>query len=249
MDAVAARLRTALADRLVGVYVGGSLALGGYLAGRSDVDMAAVARGRLPEAAKREIVALLRHEALPCPARGLELVLYPETTTREPSIEAGFDLNLNTGRALELRVDLEADVPDPHWFAIDRSVLSRHGVAVLGPPASEVFAPIPRSVLLPVLVDSLRWYGAERAGSPDGVLNACRALRFAEEGAWSSKPEAGRWALERLGAPTVVLRALVARSGAVPGGLDPDQARTFARSVEERLLATAPAGTAGTRRA
>jgi hypothetical protein len=36
-----------------------------------------------------------------------------------------------------------------HWFAIDRSILRQHGVPLLGPPADETFAAIPRAAILP----------------------------------------------------------------------------------------------------
>src|SRR5204863_218912 len=65
-----------------------------------------------------------------------------------------------------------------------------------GPPAREVFAEIPRSLLLPVVLESLRWHEGGEALGDDAVLNACRALRYARYDEWSSKPASGRWALE-----------------------------------------------------
>jgi nucleotidyltransferase-like protein len=90
-----ARLRDLAGDELIGVYAGGSLALGGYEPGRSDVDIAGVVRSPPAQPLKEEIVAALRHESLSCPARGLELVLYWLDAVAEPSLDAAFDLNLN----------------------------------------------------------------------------------------------------------------------------------------------------------
>ena len=64
-----ARLRTLLEEELVGVYAGGSYALGDYDRGRSDLDVAAVVKGPLALASKAAVVGAARHEALPCPAR------------------------------------------------------------------------------------------------------------------------------------------------------------------------------------
>lgn len=41
---VPGRLRQALSDELVGAYFVGSIALGGYVAGESDIDIVAVSR-------------------------------------------------------------------------------------------------------------------------------------------------------------------------------------------------------------
>ena len=189
------RLLGVLADELLGVYAGGSYALGAYEPGRSDIDVTAIAAGALPPAAKQAIVAGLRHEALPCPARGLELVVYPLATAQSGGSEPGFELNLNTGARMGFRVDEEPGEIEGFWFAIDRSILHDHGVALAGPPPAELFAPIPRATLLPLLRESVDWHrDSEVPLGTDVVLNTCRALRFAAEGTWSHKREAGAWA-------------------------------------------------------
>lgn len=234
VDALVARLRSLLRAELLGVYVGGSVALGAYAPGRSDVDVAVVSRGALSARRKRSMVDALRHESLPCPARGLELVAYPEAVVRVPSGEAGFELNLNTGSRLPFHVDFDPTGVPPHWFVVDRAILAEHALAVLGPPARALFARIPRAIILPALVEAVRWDAArDRTGGGDAVLNACRGIRFATESVWSSKPEAGRWALGRAADRELVERALAARATGEP--LDRARVRAFleraARSV------------------
>ena len=91
--------------------------------------------------------------------------------------------------------------------------------ALTGPPAAELFAPIPRATLLPLLAESVRWHrDSDVPLGSDVVLNTCRALRFAAEGTWSSKREAGAWAA---GEPIVRAalageRARPRRGGAIP---------------------------------
>jgi hypothetical protein len=227
---IAARMRGIFEAELVGVYAGGSYALGDYLEGRSDIDVAAVARSRASRERKDAVVAALRHEALPCPARGLEFVLYDAAAVGTPSSEAAFDLNLNTGARMDFRVDYDPRGIEAHWFPIDRSILAQHGVALAGPPPAEVFAPLPRQRVVSILRESLRWH--ELGGAADAVLNACRAWRYAADGTWSSKPAAGAWARER-GAAGVVAQALSARTG--DGEVDSKQAGAFVRCVARRL--------------
>ena len=58
LDEVAARLQAVLGNELVGVYSGGSYALGGYQAGRSDLGVAAVTRRPLAAGvAVRRVIA------------------------------------------------------------------------------------------------------------------------------------------------------------------------------------------------
>src|SRR5215210_1078443 len=124
LEEVAATLARILGSELVGVYAGGSYALGDYDAGRSDLDVSAVTRSAVAPKAKDAIVAALRHETLPCPARGLELVVYRAEAAASGAPEPAFELNLNTGAGLPFRADAEPVAGEEHWFPIDRSVLA-----------------------------------------------------------------------------------------------------------------------------
>ena len=206
------RLTAILGERLLGVYASGSFGLHDFDGARSDLDVFAVCSGTVTAEEKRAIVAQLREEALPCPARGLEFVLYPADTARIPSAEAGFVLNLNTGPRIAFRVDEEPDGVERHWFPIDRAIVRTAGVALVGPPPQELFAPIPRSLLLPVVREALEWHRTPgSSGDDDTVLNACRSLRWLREDVWSSKSDAGAWALERVGDRELVAAALASR--------------------------------------
>jgi hypothetical protein len=234
---VAARLWALLDRELVGVYAGGSFALGAYAPDRSDLDVAAVCRASLPSELKTEIAEALRPDSLPCPARGLELVLYPESSVREATAEAGFELNLNTGRAMRFTLQTDASEASSHWYVIDRAILREHGRALFGPPAHELFAPIRRATLLRVLSESVRWHAEdEMRRDDDAVLNACRAWRFAVEGVWSSKLDAGSWAYTRLDDPDLVTHALEAYYG--HGQLERERVEAFLQRVL-RLLESA----------
>lgn len=210
LDELATRLQALLGGELVGVYAGGSWALGGYERPGSDLDVAVVVRGPLSDGAAARLIEELSYEAFPCPARGLELVVYTAESAARPSIDPGFELNLNTGRGITFRADREPQPGERHWFAIDRSVLAGHGIALLGPPASEVFATIPPAELRPVLADVLRWYAREAPESEDAVLNAGRSLRFARDGVWVAKPAVRGWVAEQAGTNAEILARAIA---------------------------------------
>lgn len=232
-----ARLRAILCDELVGAYAGGSYALGDLEEGRSDLDVAAVCSKAIARSRKTEIVAALRQESLHCPARGLEFVLYREAATRVPTIEPAFELNLNTGPRMAFRADLEP-AAEQHWFAVDRAILRACGMALFGPPVEDVFAAIPREALLELLVESVHWHRANLPTGSDAVLNTCRALRFAADGAWSSKRQAGNWAIKHRHSPKVIVAALRARKSRKP--LEGDAVQSFLQEAEVALRTLHP---------
>ena len=236
LAAVAARH---LGDALAGVYAGGSWAVGGYLPRRSDLDVAIVVNRHLTPREAESLAARLSHREVPCPARVLELVVYTREQAASPDPDAGFELNLNTGEDFPELVETVPGVTGRHWFAIDRDILARHGLAVAGPPAAELFAGPDPDALPGLLADSVgwhRWYG-ERPD--DAVLNACRALMRVRSGAWHSKDEAGVLAADLGLAPSaVVAEALDARAGGPqpsPAGVDP-----FLDAAERQLRGSSP---------
>ncbi|MFC5670235.1 nucleotidyltransferase domain-containing protein [Streptomyces incanus] len=69
------RTHTVCGPYLVSVPAVGSVALGDYRHGRSDVDVTVVVDPSLPGGAPHEPTGALAHPALPCPAAGLELAV------------------------------------------------------------------------------------------------------------------------------------------------------------------------------
>ena len=209
LEELTRRLQAILGPGLVGVYAGGSWALGGYQPGRSDLDVSVVVSRPLTDEEAEAIVACLSNEAFPCPARGLELVVYTSAAAETPTTEPAFELNLNTGAGLSFRADREAQPGERHWFAIDRSVLTSHGIALLGPPPGNVFAAPPADELRLLLAEVLRWYERQAPESYEAVLNAGRSLRYVRDGVWLPKPALSTWAAEQPGTNgEIVARAI-----------------------------------------
>src|SRR4051812_27210505 len=73
---VVASLRNGLGAELVGVYFVGSIALGGFVAGESDVDVIGVMERAIRDEDKPSLVDAVLATTTSCPARGLELTLY-----------------------------------------------------------------------------------------------------------------------------------------------------------------------------
>lgn len=185
------RLREWLGARLVGVYLVGSAATGAYRPGESDLDVWGVVDGPLPAPLRRGLPARVDHGALPCPARGLEL-----TVAWFAGTAPGVQVAVNHGARMPRRAWTDPRrMPAAHWAVLDAAIARGTAVALDGPPAAEVFPPIPRSAQLAAVRRSLAWHRRHAPYSPDAVLNALRGARYALEGVWCSKEEAAAWAV------------------------------------------------------
>jgi Domain of unknown function (DUF4111) len=196
-ESVLQRLCDVLPDRLVGTYLVGSAALGGYVHGRSDIDVIAVASIPLTTSEKESVVEALSYPRLECPTRGLEFVLYELASVTTPQPDAAFGINLNTGPRMELHVSFNPTADPRHWFVIDRAIARINGVALRGPQPERLFSPLPRLWILQALSESLVWHRTHDLAGHPSVLNACRAWKYASEGRWLSKMRAGAWAKAR----------------------------------------------------
>jgi hypothetical protein len=237
LAAVVRRLREVLGPRLVGVYPAGSLAFDAYRPGRSDVDLVAVAAGPVDV---EPVVAALT--ALPCPAAGLEFVLYDRDRLAGLTTEAGFTLNLNTGRELAFKAETSPGDGHTFWYPIDRDMVRQQDRSLAGPPFTSLTGRVAREVLLPVVAESVAaQLDGVLAHGDNAVLNGCRALRYHATGTWSAKRDAAVWALSAVPPARGVVRAALdshARSRAAGLLLDAAAARAFLAGVLDRLTLT-----------
>ena len=196
-------LRRALDPELSGIYLHGSLAMGGFCAERIDLDvLAVVERSREPaqlERLGREIALL----AATCPAQRLELSLITRAAIGCGMLEVPYELHYSPywhERILAGQVDYtlprtDSDLP-AHLYHT-----ARRGTILFGTPISEVFGEGNRALFLRAVLVDLRWIleGALLQQPAYGVLNICRALQLLEgDPGPRSKVEGGLWGLAHL---------------------------------------------------
>ncbi|MEU4311390.1 nucleotidyltransferase domain-containing protein [Nocardia sp. NPDC024068] len=193
LERLVGRVEAVYGRYLTGVYAVGSLALGDYRHGRSDIDIAVVVAPVAPGESARELARVLAHPEFHCPAAGLELVVYDADFAATPSPRAGYLLNLNTGAALPEVADLDSGRAPDFWFVIDRAIAYQSGLVLAGPPAREVLAAPRRDLVLAAIGDSVREHATAPGHPADNrVLNGCRSVVFCRTGRWTAKRAAAR---------------------------------------------------------
>lgn len=128
---------------------------------------------------------------------------------------------------------------DPR-LALDLALARQQGLALAGTPIDEAIGPIPPNLVLRACTDNIRRWAARDVFSDasSGILNACRAWQYLEEGILVSKVEGGQWALGRGGDRDLIEWAL-ARSGGEDCELPPDtEIKHFFQRVLSLLEAT-----------
>ena len=132
-------------------------------------------------------------------------------------------------------IHLDSRTEPGFWYAIDRAVAHRRGVAIYGPSPAEVFADVSRRSLLDAMIESMRWHRKHEKATLYSVLNAARAWRFAVEDTLGSKLEGADWARERWSSAGVIDAAVDLRHGR-PATLDVAEVDELLGHVESVLV-------------
>lgn len=194
-------LKQLLGDRLIGVYLGGSLSYGDFVLERSDIDLQAVVRIPLTEDQIKSAEQLHRQVEQ----------RYPEWANR---VECSYP-------PLQLMSEIEPpSTPRPWWgfgamyaeapagneWTINHYLLSKHGIALYGPEFRTLVPPISiqnvrqasaKDLLAEWVpkIDDASWLANSHYQSYL-VLNLCRILYTAVAGEAGSKKAAAAWVKE-----------------------------------------------------
>jgi Domain of unknown function (DUF4111) len=206
-------LASSLGTDLVGVYFVGSVALGGYIPGESDIDIAAVSSCALSDRHKELLASAVLEASAGCPGRGLELTLYRLDVVASAPAGADFEVNANGGPRMTTAVHVDATTEPGFWYVLDRAVAHRSGIAICGPSPRATFADVSRGTLLDAMSTSMAWHRAHERATLYSVLNACRAWRFAAEDVLGSKLDGAAWARARWADSDVIDAAVALRRG------------------------------------
>lgn len=216
MNDLAAGLRSILGNGLVGLYVGGSLALGDFCEATSDLDFLVVTEGTLsPE--DLLAVGMLHQELLERHPAAIRLegdyaprgfLLPTGTTVPVPGCERGLFLP-KVGEIM-----LSAD---------NIYNMRQNAICITGPDPREVL-PAVTSEQIRAAVRAMLQEGHGGCHTPgeaaDGILSLCRSLYALEQGRPATKSEGAAWARVHLSPewqPLIEAAVAIRSSGSTDG--------------------------------
>lgn len=230
-------LDTALASvagtALVATYLHGSAVLGGFVPGRSDVDVLFILNGAFDEETRETSVRVLKAATANCPGRGVELSIVTAASAAHPGPPWPFLLHMTTepqDEKIVLGSSAEGDPDLLMHYAVCRAA----GLVVRGASPDETIGMLQRPDVLTYLDKEL---GAAIQGASEAyaVLNACRAWRYCVSGEIVSKVDGARFARERGAPPELIRSALAMQLGEQPDRPPSETARAFVAEIRTLL--------------
>jgi streptomycin 3"-adenylyltransferase len=228
-----------LGSNLVGVYVHGSAALGGFNPAKSDLDYVAVVENALTADERRALAAVL----LPLHgtsgfAKGVEMSIvegrFAGHDFRHPT---PYEFHMGTPEQVRLHgLAHDSEHCDPD-LASHFAVIQARGICVYGRAIGEVFAPVDHALFLTSNLADIASYRETIKHDPVyAILNLCRTLCGLRKGAVLSKEEGAIRYLE--GAAefrTLVETALGDYRSSRVSAYDSDEAQRFVGSMLEAI--------------
>ena len=192
------KLQSLPGENLLGIYLHGSLAQGGFQPARSDIDILVVSEQGIEPAKRRTIVEmLLRLSKAPIP---LDIYFLAKSAIFPFQQPLPYDLHYNERQRERYQVMLrhddwqnDPDQRDP-MLSICLAVLHTYGVVLAGRPIPETLPTVPEQTVRESLIAATLVARDERLQDLVAfVLNACRSLAYLHEGTLLSKDEGGVW--------------------------------------------------------
>lgn len=205
------RIQGILGEKLIGLYLTGSLMTGDFDEAVSDLDLVAVTLSPLDPDELEALRAM--HEELAATEKRwenrIEVVYLTTETLRTFRTETREIAVTSPGEPFHTKA------AGKDWL-INWYVVREKGVALLGPPPSALIDPISQDELLDAVRDAARFWreridswARHRNAQVYAILTLCRAIYTYNTGDYASKLRAAEWAARQL--PTwapVIRRAL-----------------------------------------
>lgn len=199
-------LKQELGNRLTGIYLHGSLAMGSYYRPKSDIDLIVVVENKLEaELAGNTGVAIARKSEHRPTTGNVELSIITAEAAKCIRIPVPFELHYSStwhDKILNREVDYGIERTDPDLGSHLMYVWKR-GISLTGKPIPEVFGAVEWAAFMDAVLDDFSWIiEVEHIVETPfyGVLNICRVLQLKSGSSRTvhSKDEGGEWGLKHL---------------------------------------------------
>ena len=191
-----------LGAKLVGIYLHGSLCLGGFQAETSDIDLLVVIEEEMADAEKNKLMLSILNHLDDYPQKGLEMSVVLCKDIQKPSFPMPYSLHFSPMYLCEAKQDSLAYAQKMHGYdddlAVHLTITKEKGIALYGPNPQQLFASIPKQAYLDSILQDLKDGQFKIYENPGYyILNLCRTLAYLKDDLILSKDDGGKWALTK----------------------------------------------------
>lgn len=229
-------------DKLTGIYLHGSMAMGCFNPKQSDIDLIIVVESEISDAQKMEFMNRIIELNKQASKKGLELSIVKREVCKPFIYPTPYELHFSPVHLEWFERDLGDYIKNMNGtdkdLAAHFTIINNYGIVLYGKKIQEVFGIVPKKDY----IDSL-WFDVENAKTDIVsapvyiILNLCRVLAFVKEEKCLSKKQGGEWGLVNLPKEysMLILQALEAYDSVGVMQVDIEIAKKFADEMLEKI--------------
>jgi predicted nucleotidyltransferase len=244
LESLLYHVRHVFQERLVGLYLYGSLVSGDFDPDSSDIDLLAVTSSQITDWEFEALRSMHRELARDNPEweDRIDVVYLPVTALREFRSEKGL-IVISPGEPFHVREGEALKDWLQNWY-----IVRENGLVLFGLPPKEIIPPITKDEF----VEAIRRYAVEvrervkhemyRKGQAYTILTMCRAIYVLRTGKQASKREAALWAQEEYPEWSRLIQSALAwrqawREENIDHAATHSETTRFVNFVSDRILA------------
>ena len=195
--------QTILQEKLVGIYVHGSIAFNCFTWENSDIDFLVVVKEPLSQKEKEDLISELLILDEYAPEKGLEMSVVLQNVCKPFVYPTPYELHYSNSYRESYREDLTGLCESLHGedkdLAAHITVINAVGIPLCGPAVQQVFGPVPKADYLDSLMYDVEGAREDICENPVYfILNLCRVAAYVQEDLVLSKAQGGVWGLAHL---------------------------------------------------
>jgi len=192
-----------LSDKLVGIYVHGSIAFQCFNWNKSDIDFLAVVKEALTQQEKEALISELLILDKSCPTKGMEMSVILEKVCRPFQYPTPYELHFSNSHKERFQENLVEYCREMNGLDKDLAahitVINQVGITLYGKDKNLVFEPVSKKDYIDSIMYDIMDAREDIHNNPVYfILNLCRVLAYLEEEIVLSKKQGGEWGLEKL---------------------------------------------------
>lgn len=235
--------RQIMKEKLTGIYLHGSMAMGCFNPKKSDIDLIVIVEDCISDTQKMQFMEQVVRLNKQAPAKGLEISVVKREYCNPFTCPTPFELHFSPAHLQWFYDDPQGYIENMKGVDIDLAahftIINHYGIVLYGEAVEAVFATVPRKEYVASICSDVENAKEDIMENPVYIiLNLCRVIAFLEDGLYLSKEEGGKWAMEhlQLNDSALIADALACYKSDKDMNVDRNAAEIFVREMNDIML-------------
>ena len=203
LETIKTSYQTILQDKLVGIYIHGSIAFGCFNWEKSDIDFLVVVNEKLNQKEKESLISEILDLDIYCPKKGIEMSVILDKVCKPFIYPTPYKLHFSNSYKEGYKTDLAGVCKTLSGvdkdLAAHITVINKVGITLCGQGICDVFEPIPKQFYIDSILYDIENADEEITEEPVYfILNLCRVLAYLQDDLVLSKKQGGEWGVKNL---------------------------------------------------